>query len=115
MTAAEPLDRGRESFGRQAWADAYAQLSEADRRVRLEAEDLERLATAAYLVGREVESADGLGARASRVAAPGCRGAIRTVRAMAGLQFGDQGRDWPAAAAGPPGPAVAGRRPARLR
>ena len=58
MTAAEPLDRGRESFGRQAWADAYAQLSEADRRVRLEAEDLERLAAAAFLVGREVESAE---------------------------------------------------------
>ena len=26
MTAAVALDRGREAFGRQAWADAYAQL-----------------------------------------------------------------------------------------
>lgn len=58
MTAAEPLDQGRESFGRQAWADACAQLSEADRRVPLEAEDLERLAIAAFLVGREAQSAE---------------------------------------------------------
>ena len=40
MTAAEALDRGRESLGRRAWADAYAQLSAADRESPLEAEDL---------------------------------------------------------------------------
>ena len=27
MTTADVLDQGRESFGRQAWADAYAQPS----------------------------------------------------------------------------------------
>jgi tetratricopeptide (TPR) repeat protein len=63
MTAADALDRGRESFGRRAWADAFAQLSAADRESPLEAEDLERLATAAYLIGRDDDGADA-GARA---------------------------------------------------
>jgi DNA-binding CsgD family transcriptional regulator len=63
MTAADALDRGRESFGRRAWADAFAQLSAADRESPLEAEDLERLATAAYLIGRDDDGAD-VGARA---------------------------------------------------
>ena len=58
MTGAEALDRGRESFGRQAWGEAYAQLSAADHEAALESEDLERLATAAYLVGRDAECAD---------------------------------------------------------
>jgi DNA-binding CsgD family transcriptional regulator len=58
MTAADVLDRGRESFARQAWADAYAQLSAADQESPLEPEDLERLATAAYLVGRDADSTD---------------------------------------------------------
>jgi DNA-binding CsgD family transcriptional regulator len=58
MSTADALDRGRESFGRQAWADAFAQLSAADDATRLGPEDLERLATAAYLVGRDGDSAD---------------------------------------------------------
>jgi len=58
MTAADALARARESFGRQAWADAYAQLADAGNAAPLELEDLERLATAAYLVGRDEESFD---------------------------------------------------------
>src|SRR5919109_2445671 len=58
MATADALDRGRECFGRQAWGDAYAQLSAADHEAPLEPEDLERLATAAYLVGRDADSAD---------------------------------------------------------
>ena len=59
MTHAEPaLDRGRASFGRQAWGDAYAQLSAADKDAPLDLEDLERLAMAAYMVGRNEESTD---------------------------------------------------------
>ena len=38
------LDAGRSSFGRQAWGDAYAQLSAADKEAPLELEGLERLA-----------------------------------------------------------------------
>jgi len=58
MTTVDARDRGRESFGRRAWGDAYAQLSAADRAVPLGAEDLELLALAAHLVGRDVDSAD---------------------------------------------------------
>jgi DNA-binding CsgD family transcriptional regulator len=54
---ADILDRGRESFKRQAWADAYGELSAADRQTELQPGDLQRLATAAYLVGRDDESA----------------------------------------------------------
>ena len=49
--AADILDRGRESYGRHAWADAFASLSAADEAMRLDAADLVLLATAAYLVG----------------------------------------------------------------
>ena len=58
MTTADTLGQGRESFGRGAWADAFAQLSAADRETPLEPEDLERFATAAYLVGRDADSID---------------------------------------------------------
>jgi DNA-binding CsgD family transcriptional regulator len=58
MTATNTLDRGRESFRWKAWADAYTQLSAADRETPLEIEDLERLAVAAYLTGKDSDSAD---------------------------------------------------------
>jgi DNA-binding CsgD family transcriptional regulator len=57
-TTGDALNRGRESFGRRTWADAYAQLSAADQKGQLGPEDLERLAIAAHLVGRDAESAD---------------------------------------------------------
>jgi hypothetical protein len=47
------LQRGREHYGRRAWTDAYRSLSLADQATRLEGEDLELLAMAAYLVGRD--------------------------------------------------------------
>jgi DNA-binding CsgD family transcriptional regulator len=46
------LERGREAARRLAWAEAYTALSLADRSSSLAGEDLELLATAAYLVGR---------------------------------------------------------------
>ncbi|MDD7937175.1 LuxR C-terminal-related transcriptional regulator [Actinomycetospora lutea] len=49
------LDRGRESFHRRKWQDAYTELSHADADAGLGTADLERLATAAYLVGRDRE------------------------------------------------------------
>jgi ATP/maltotriose-dependent transcriptional regulator MalT len=55
---AAALERGRAAFAGQAWADAYERLSAADRETPLEPGDLERLAAAAYLVGREDESAE---------------------------------------------------------
>jgi ATP/maltotriose-dependent transcriptional regulator MalT len=56
MTTADTLEQGRESFERRAWADAFAKLSAADQETPLGPEDLERLATAAYLVGRDADS-----------------------------------------------------------
>lgn len=52
----DSLERGRESFERMAWWDAHARLSAADRAEPLEADDLERLAVAAYLAGRDADS-----------------------------------------------------------
>src|SRR6188472_4485363 len=53
MTDLATLRRGRTSFEQRAWAESYRLLQAADRDAPLEAEDLERLATAAYLVGRD--------------------------------------------------------------
>jgi DNA-binding CsgD family transcriptional regulator len=47
------LGRGRESYARRAWADAYKALSRADQAAPLGAEDLELLATSAYMLGRD--------------------------------------------------------------
>jgi len=47
------LGRGRESYARRAWMDAYTLLSRADRGTPLGAEDLELLATSAYMLGRD--------------------------------------------------------------
>jgi len=58
MTTPDNGDRGREAFARQAWTDAWARLSAADRESPLAPEDLQRLATAAYLIGKDAESAD---------------------------------------------------------
>jgi DNA-binding NarL/FixJ family response regulator len=52
----ETLARGRAAFERQAWAEAHAALVEADRASPLGAEDLDRLATVAYLVGLDDDS-----------------------------------------------------------
>ena len=52
MNARDVLQRGRQSYQRHAWADAYQCLSRAELEEVLSAEDLELLATSAYLVGR---------------------------------------------------------------
>jgi DNA-binding NarL/FixJ family response regulator len=58
MTRVDVLEHARASFGRRAWRDAYAQLSSAERAAPLGLEDLECLAVAAYLVGRDADSAE---------------------------------------------------------
>jgi DNA-binding CsgD family transcriptional regulator len=45
--------RGRKSFEQRAWAESYRLLEAADREAPLDAEDLERLAIAAYLAGQD--------------------------------------------------------------
>lgn len=56
----EILDRGRASFERRAWLDADDCLSRADQAEPLQAEDLERLATTAYMLGRDEDHVSGL-------------------------------------------------------
>jgi DNA-binding CsgD family transcriptional regulator len=55
MDLLDALTHGRESYRRQAWAAAYQSLAQADQATLLEVEDLELLATSAYLSGREDE------------------------------------------------------------
>jgi DNA-binding NarL/FixJ family response regulator len=58
MAGPDALEEGRASFRRGAWSDAYAALSASDQAGLLEPGDLERLAVAAYLTGRDEESSD---------------------------------------------------------
>jgi len=49
----DALDRARQCYRLRAWAEAFEILSRADQETPLEAEDLDRLAMAAYLIGRD--------------------------------------------------------------
>ncbi|MEU8122438.1 LuxR C-terminal-related transcriptional regulator [Spirillospora sp. NPDC049024] len=57
MTTGDALELGRSSFAGGRWAEACAHLSAADQEAGLEPADLERFATAAYLIGRDADSA----------------------------------------------------------
>lgn len=57
-TSASPLALARSAFERGHWSDAFDQYVAADCADALTAPDLERLATAAYLIGRDRECAD---------------------------------------------------------
>jgi ATP/maltotriose-dependent transcriptional regulator MalT len=57
MAQAPAIVQGREAFARRKWREAYQLLSAADRESPLEAADLERFATAAYLVGEDAHAA----------------------------------------------------------
>jgi ATP/maltotriose-dependent transcriptional regulator MalT len=56
MSDVHTLARARKSFEQHTWADSYRLFEAADREAPLEPGDVERLATAAYLLGREDES-----------------------------------------------------------
>ena len=51
----DELERGRASYAARAWGDAYESLSQADQAGALGGEDLELLATSAYMAGRADE------------------------------------------------------------
>jgi DNA-binding CsgD family transcriptional regulator len=51
----DTLTQGRESYRRRAWGDAYRSLSLTDQATPLGVEDLELLATSAYLTGRDLD------------------------------------------------------------
>jgi DNA-binding CsgD family transcriptional regulator len=54
MTADE-LAGARAAFDRRAWKDAHARFSAADQAAPLDGADLQRMATAAYLIGKDAE------------------------------------------------------------
>jgi tetratricopeptide (TPR) repeat protein len=61
VDAVAEIEQGREFYADRAWSDAYAALSDADREAALSADDLELLATAAYMIGREDDYFSALG------------------------------------------------------
>lgn len=94
----EALRLARQSFAQKAWADSYRLFRAADRESALEPDDLERLATAAYLTGQDDES-DAFRERAHQVwLARGDREAA--ARCGFWLAFGLQQRGARAAASG---------------
>lgn len=58
MTTTTTLEEGRKAFQKQAWADAYTFLSSADSDLQVGPADLQKLATAAYLTGKETACAE---------------------------------------------------------
>jgi ATP/maltotriose-dependent transcriptional regulator MalT len=56
MTSTTALERGRKAYEQQAWTEACTHLAGADGESPLAPEDLERLATAAFLIGKASES-----------------------------------------------------------
>lgn len=55
MVASDELERGRRSYAERTWLIAFESLARADEAAPLEAEDLELLATSAYMLGRDDE------------------------------------------------------------
>jgi ATP/maltotriose-dependent transcriptional regulator MalT len=53
--SSEQLERGRRSYAARAWGDTYESLSRADQAVPLGVEDVELLATSAYMLGLDEE------------------------------------------------------------
>jgi len=53
--ASDELERGRDAYAKRAWRAAYESLSSADEAAALAAGDLDLLATAAYMLGRDDE------------------------------------------------------------
>ena len=60
MAAVADLDKGRASYARHDWVDAYEALAAADRAAPLGAGDLELLARAGYMLGRDDAYLSGL-------------------------------------------------------
>jgi ATP/maltotriose-dependent transcriptional regulator MalT len=97
--AADILDRGRRSFGRYAWGDAYAALSAADEREPLEPDDLVLLSIAGYLAGHDDDSLGVLerahhGYLARAAVPPAVRCAFWLAFALLGMGQLERGGGW---------------------
>ena len=74
----DPLHRGRACYERCAWQEAWQALLQADQATPLQGADLERLAMAAYLLGRDDEYLGTLErAHTAHLAAGDCMRAVR--------------------------------------
>jgi hypothetical protein len=83
----DEIAAARDAFARQAWKDAYAGFRTADEaRAKLDAEDLERLAPCAYMVGKDEASADAWARATFRVAEAAGRAACCAVHLLAGAR-----------------------------
>jgi DNA-binding CsgD family transcriptional regulator len=60
VDAVTALERGHQYYATSAWSEAFESLSRADRSAPLDAEDLELLARAAYMLGRDDDYVGGL-------------------------------------------------------
>jgi DNA-binding NarL/FixJ family response regulator len=98
MPATEQLTIGREAFAARSWAHAYEALSACDRDGELDADDLYRLALAAYLTGRDDAFERALERAVRRLLDGGDR--RRAARAAFWLAFGLFRRGEPARAGG---------------
>lgn len=58
MTRTDLLASGRDAFRRHAWGEAFARLSAADAAAPLQPADLELLASAAHMLGKDEENVD---------------------------------------------------------
>jgi len=68
---AHALEQGRAALGQQQWGAAFSGLNAADQKAPLDAADLEGLALAAHLLGKEAEHADILARAHQRFLAAG--------------------------------------------
>jgi DNA-binding NarL/FixJ family response regulator len=119
MSVSDRRKQARDSFEQRIWGDAFAELSAGNREEPLDVEDLERLAVAAYMVGRDDECDDawmdahrewlrrGEGERAARCAfwqalgllfrgdlAPAMGWVARGRRILEGTRGGSVGQAW---------------------
>jgi len=92
-TPPEQVDRGRDAYDRLDWKTAFDALSEADRRQPLDLDDLERLAIAAHMLGRDDDTVN-ISERAHGEARRGGH-VPRAARAAfwIGMNLGDRG-EW---------------------
>ncbi len=90
MSRSDAATDGRAAFAARDWTGAYSRLADADREGAREPEDVQLLATAAYLIGKDGESAAAWARAHHEFLALGKR--TRAVRCAFWLAFGLFGR-----------------------
>ncbi len=109
------LDQARKSFAERAWAKAFAAFSRADDETPLQAEDLELLAMAAYLIGRDDDYLSTLERAYNAHLDAGQCASRRPLRVLARLSPAHARRDGPRDRLVCARSAAAGARRARMR